>query len=83
MGQNLRTLLSVAAELRSGGASWEAVAAKVSRRPSTCRGWPARFSDWEPLYREAQERRREEAGAVTIFSGVQYLWRAALLLRSA
>ena len=43
MGQNLRTLLTVAAELRSGGASWEAVAAKVSRRPSTCRRWPGRF----------------------------------------
>src|SRR5262245_57519368 len=63
MGQNLRTLLTVAAELRSGGASWEAVAAKVSRRPSTCRQWPARFrADWEPLYREAQGRRYEEAG---------------------
>src|SRR5262249_60083163 len=63
MGQNLHTLLTVAAELRSGGASWEAVAAKVSRRPATCRRWPARFrADWEPLYREAQGRRYEEAG---------------------
>src|SRR5262245_17346401 len=63
MGRNLRTLMTVAAELRSGGASWEAVAARVSRRPATCRQWPGRFrADWEPLYREAQGRRYEEAG---------------------
>src|SRR5207248_10483093 len=60
---NSHPLLPVAAALRSGGASWEAVAAKVRRRPSTCRQWPARFrADWEELYREAQERRYEEAG---------------------
>jgi hypothetical protein len=64
MSQNLHTLLTVAAELRSGGASWEAVARTVRRRPSTCQGWPSRFrADWEPLYRRAQDRRLDEAGA--------------------
>src|SRR4029077_20945559 len=62
------TLLAVAAEMRSGGASWDAVAEKVKRRPKTCQRWPARFRpQWEPLYRDAQARRYDEAGNEALF----------------
>ena len=61
MSHNTRTLLTVAAELRAAGASWEAVASKVRRQPRTCKSWPNRFrDDWLDLYRDAQARRFQE-----------------------
>ena len=63
MPKNLPTLLYTAAELRSGGASWEAVARTVHRAPRTCQQWPRRFPhDWNTLYHEAEQRRFNEAG---------------------
>ena len=63
MPQNLPTLLYTAAELRSGGASWDAVARTVHRAPRTCQQWPRRYPhDWNTLYREAEQRRYNEAG---------------------
>jgi tetratricopeptide (TPR) repeat protein len=61
MSQNLETLLTVAAELRAAGHSWDGVAARVHRQPATCRRWPARHPDrWEATYRAAQLRRFDE-----------------------
>jgi hypothetical protein len=58
-----QNLLAIAAELRSGGSSWEAVAEAVGRCPDTCRQWPTRFREhWEPLLVDAQRRRFDEAG---------------------
>ena len=63
MSKNLHTLLTTAAELRSCGASWEAVGLHVNRSPRTCTKWPNRFEEtWELLYRHAQRQRFEEAG---------------------
>ena len=53
MSHNTRTLLTVAAELRAAGASWEAVAAKVRRKPRTCQAWTTRFrDDWLALLKK-------------------------------
>jgi len=61
MSQNLQALLTTAAEMRAVGHPWEAIAEKVGRRVQTCRAWPIRFrSQWERLYREAQEKRFEQ-----------------------
>src|SRR5688500_385799 len=61
MSHNMQTLLTVAAELRAAGASWEAVADSVHRKPTTCQKWPSRFrQDWNSIYHEAQRRRFEE-----------------------
>src|SRR4051812_45729369 len=62
MAQNLRTLIATAAELRSGGASWAAVARQVQRSPRTAASWPQRFpADWMRHYAEAQRKRFTEA----------------------
>ena len=61
MSHNLHSLLTIAAEMRAVGHSWDAVAAKVQRRPRTCQNWTSRHrSDWEALYHEAQTRRFHE-----------------------
>ncbi len=58
------SLLARAAELRAGGASWDAVGGKLARSPDTCRQWPRLYSDdWRRLYRAAAGRLTEEAGA--------------------
>jgi RNA polymerase sigma-70 factor, ECF subfamily len=57
MQPDTRSHLALAAEPRSAGQTWEAVARRVGRDPSTCRRWPSRYrQDWEPLYRAAQKR---------------------------
>lgn len=38
-------LLNLAAELRAGGASWESIAAKLKRVPSTIRRWANKYRD--------------------------------------
>ena len=61
MSQNLRTLLTVAAEMRAVGHPWAAVAAKVHRKVETCQKWPNRFrDDWADLFRTAQMKRFDE-----------------------
>lgn len=63
MSHNLQTLMTIAAELRSGGYPWERVAAEVHRKPRTCSQWPSRYKqDWDRLYRDAQQKRYDEAG---------------------
>jgi hypothetical protein len=59
-------LLSAAAELRAGGATWETVAAHLSRKAYKCRRWPIRYRDyWAAAYQAAERRRtavaRQEA----------------------
>ena len=62
MSQNLITLMTIAAELRSGGMSWENVATHVHRKPATCAKWPSRYrAHWDRLYREAHDKREEDA----------------------
>ena len=62
MSQNLITLMTIAAELRSGGMPWENVAQHVHRKPATCAKWPSRYrSKWDRLYREAHDKREEDA----------------------
>ena len=61
MSQNMRTLLTVAAEMRAVGHPWTSVAAEVRRKPETCQKWPSRFrDDWDDLYRSAQRKRFDE-----------------------
>src|SRR3954451_6429886 len=61
MSQNLKALLSTAAEMRAVGHSWEAIAKQVRRKAKTCRGWPSRYrAQWAPLYRDAQQRRFDQ-----------------------
>jgi hypothetical protein len=59
-------LLSAAAELRAGGATWETVAAHLKRTVHKCRRWPIRYRDyWATAYLAAERRRtavaRQEA----------------------
>jgi hypothetical protein len=59
MGQNCRTLLQTAAEMRSVGYSWESSGLKVHRKASTCQKWPKRFREqWDPLYRDEDPKIR-------------------------
>ena len=63
MSKNLITLLTTAAEMRSVGASWEAVGRRVNRSPKTCGRWPSLYSEeWEQIYLREQCRRYEEVG---------------------
>ena len=51
-----------AAEMRSAGVSWELVGEAVGELPKDCKEWPRLFrNEWEPLYREAAQRRYDEA----------------------
>src|SRR5687768_4026389 len=61
MSQNTDTLLAVAAELRTIGATWNQVADRVGRKPETCQKWPSRYRrKWADIYREAQQKRFDE-----------------------
>jgi hypothetical protein len=63
----LARLLAEAAELNARGASWEAIAVKVGRRPATCRRWPFRYpGPWLRLFRAAECRLVAEAGAEAV-----------------
>jgi hypothetical protein len=56
-----------AAELRVGGLSWEAVGERLRRSPETCRHWPLNYPEqWQALYRAAEERVINEAGAEAV-----------------
>jgi hypothetical protein len=56
-----------AAELRVGGHSWEAVGEQLRRSPETCRHWPLTYPEqWQALYRAAEERVINEAGAEAV-----------------
>jgi hypothetical protein len=64
MSQNTKTLLTVAAEMRSIGFSWDAIGDAVRRQPGTCQKWPARYrADWDEVYRAAQRKRFDETSA--------------------
>jgi hypothetical protein len=57
-------LLELTAELRAGGLSWEAVAAKVGRSAETVRKWPATYPDrWKAHLHAAERRLAREAAA--------------------
>src|SRR5262249_25377993 len=59
--------LREAAELRVGGHSWEAVGERLRRSPETCRHWPLTYPEqWQALYRAAEERLINEAGAEAV-----------------
>src|SRR5258708_8218818 len=63
MSKNLITLMTTAAELRSGGASWELVGQHVKRSAKTCGKWPSRYKEqWEQLYLQEQRNRYAESG---------------------
>ena len=63
MARNLHSLLEQAAQLRTCGASWEAVGRKTNRRASTCRNWPKRHRKlWNQLYSECHRTRSQELG---------------------
>src|SRR5262249_10805461 len=63
----LARLLADAAEQKARGASWESVAAKVGRRPATCRRWPPRYPEaWCRHLQVAERRLLSEAGAEAV-----------------
>ena len=60
-------LLARAAELRAGGLSWEAVAAKIGRAADTVRRWPTQYPDrWQAVLHAAERRLVSEAGAESV-----------------
>lgn len=60
-------LLNRAAELRAGGAKWEAVAAALNRSAETVRKWPREYADrWKPALRDAERRLVCEAAAESV-----------------
>ena len=61
MSANIKTLLTIAAELRASGHSWEAVAKRVNRKAKTCKAWPRVYArEWQPIYREIQLQRFDQ-----------------------
>jgi hypothetical protein len=63
----MRHLVARAAELRAGGASWEAIAAAVKRRPDTCRRWPGEYpDDWRRVFGAEERRLLADAGAEAV-----------------
>ena len=55
LSPQLLSLMTQAAELRAGGASWAKVGEKLGRSAETCRQWPRQHPDeWCRLYREAE-----------------------------
>lgn len=60
-------LLARAAELRAGGSTWDAVAAKLNRSPDTVRKWPALHPErWQAAQHAAERRLVSEAGAESV-----------------
>src|SRR4051812_48296644 len=60
-------LLVQAAELRAGGAKWEAVAAQLHRAADTVRRWPRQYPDrWDIALRDAERRSVCEAAAESV-----------------
>ena len=50
-------LMTVAAELRAVGISWESIAPKMGRCSRTCRRWPTMYTDdWDRLFGSAVRR---------------------------
>ena len=55
--RNHLAMLTIAAELRAGGASWAKVGEKVKRSPETARRWPGLYpEEWDELYRDAERQ---------------------------
>jgi predicted Zn-dependent protease len=66
--EDILPIMTLAADLRAAGNSWDAIAVKVEREPRTCRGWPVRYPEvWQRLYDEAVDRFLEEAGDEATF----------------
>jgi hypothetical protein len=66
--EDILPLMTLAADLRAAGNSWEAIAVKVLREPRTCRGWPVRYPEvWRRLYDEAVDQFLDEAGDEATF----------------
>src|SRR5205085_12428423 len=60
----LLRLLAVAAYLKSRGASWESVAARVGRSAATCRRWTTLYADtWRRLSRQSELQQLADAGS--------------------
>lgn len=58
----VRTLMTVAADLRAAGNTWETIALRLKRTVATVRGWPTRYADdWGRLYRAAEHRQLADA----------------------
>jgi hypothetical protein len=59
--------LTLAAELRIGGSTWEAIAARLRRSPETVRRWPREYPDhWRQATSEAERRLAAEAEAEAV-----------------
>lgn len=62
-------LIDTAAELRAGGASWDAVAAAVGRAADTVRRWPRAYPGrWQAAYRAAERQLLTEAAAESVLT---------------
>jgi HEAT repeat protein len=61
------SVLARAAELRAGGASWEAVAARLNRSAESVGKWPGQHPDrWQAALRAAERRLAIEATAEAV-----------------
>ena len=68
--------LAAAAELRAGGATWETVAAHLSRAIHKCRRWPVRYRDYWATAYQAAERRRNAVARVEAVGALRTLLRS-------
>ena len=60
-------LLALAAELRAGGAAWDAVAAKVGRAMNTVRQWPTAYpARWKKALHAAEQQQLADATAESV-----------------
>ncbi len=67
MAHNLHSLLTIAAEMRASGMSWQSIANRVHRKAGTCSKWPSRYrADWGPIFLEAQKNRYEELNSESL-----------------
>ena len=63
-GDEVLEQMICAAELRAGGASWEAIGRELRHHGDTCRSWARDYPEvWRRLYRSAELRLAREAQA--------------------
>jgi hypothetical protein len=61
--------LVLAAELRIGGATWEAIAARLHRSPETVRKWPLEYPDrWRTALFHAERRLAADAEGESVLA---------------
>lgn len=62
--KQILNFMTIAAELRAAGYSWDSISPKMGRSTRTCRRWPTLYpDDWDKRFYSATRRLAEEIGS--------------------